>query len=259
MVNYVKMDDYRHFRLVIAGESPEQLIDKYDSRKHIEKIVKYKFKDAKKIFDVHIKMLKGMLDNSKGEEGYYSILKSQYEFDKEMDYLDYYYELTEGLEIDPTTGDAFVNENPEGKFDSATIGGNFALPLITKDGKESYQERKGDVDWDKIHLSGSEAYEIAWDTVMGGKKAVTENEKYIYENMKNRKHYFEQYGTRENYIKSSTAFWGFAFLSEETGWVELEDDKNQYEWVVEFYDRFIKPLDNNKLISIYECIRAKKD
>ena len=253
------MDDYRHFRLVIVGDDPEKLLDRYDKRKHIGRVVKYRFKDAEKIFKNHLSVLKGILDKTEEGTPYHSIVSGQYEVDKTMDCVDYYYEITENMQIDEASGDAYVLENPEGRYDSAKIGGDFALPLITKDGNEVYQARKGDVDWEKIHLSGSEAYEIAWDTVMGGKKAENENEKYIYENMKNRTYYFEQYGTRENYIKSSTAFWGYAFLSEETGWVEIEDDKNQYEWVTEYYDKFIKPLDDNKLISIYECIRQKEN
>ena len=54
---------------------------------------------------------------------------------------------------------------------------------------------------------------------------------------------------------SNTSFWGYAFLSEKTGWVELEETVNQFEWVKNFFNRFIAPLGDNDKISIYECLR----
>ena len=56
-------------------------------------------------------------------------------------------------------------------------------------------------------------------------------------------------------MASNTAFWGYAFLSEKTGWVELEDNEEQFKWVVNFYNKFIKPQSDDTLISIYECRR----
>ena len=73
--------------------------------------------------------------------------------------------------------------------------------------------------------------------------------------MKNRRAYFEHFGNKENYVVSNVAFWGYAFLSEETGWVELEDNMDQVEWVKNFYKRFIEPLDDDTLITVCECIR----
>ena len=71
--------------------------------------------------------------------------------------------------------------------------------------------------------------------------------------MKNRTMYFSKFKTKENYVIHSTAFWGYAFLSEKTGWKELEEHMNQFDWVSHFYDNFIKPLDENTLLTIFEC------
>jgi hypothetical protein len=76
--------------------------------------------------------------------------------------------------------------------------------------------------------------------------------------MKNREGYFMKFGTRENYIVTSTAFWGYAFVSENIEWIEMEPHVNQFEWVSNYYDRFIKPLSNDTLLTIYECKKSQK-
>ena len=89
---------------------------------------------------------------------------------------------------------------------------------------------------------------------MENRKPVTKEEKLIYENMKNRTEYFKRFGTKENYVTSNTAFWGYAFV-DKNGWEELKDSDDQFEWMNNFYDRFIKNLPENSLISVFECYR----
>ena len=40
---------------------------------------------------------------------------------------------------------------------------------------------------------------------------------------------------------------------DENKWTELDETTSQFEWVKNFYDRFIKPLDDNTLLTIFEC------
>ena len=58
--------------------------------------------------------------------------------------------------------------------------------------------------------------------------------------------------TKDNYVMQSTAFWAYAFV-DENKWTELDETTSQFEWVKNFYDRFIKPLDDNTLLTILEC------
>ena len=44
------------------------------------------------------------------------------------------------------------------------------------------------------------------EMVVEGSKPENETETLIYENMKNRTAYFQKFGTKENYVISSTAF-----------------------------------------------------
>ena len=135
------------------------------------------------------------------------------------------------------------------------MGKFFSVPFKTLNGEETFQARKKDIDWDSIHLNNQAVYKTAWETVMEGKEPKTEEDKIVYENMKNRKAYFEKYGDKKTYVISNTAFWGYAFLSEKEGWKELEPNVNQFIWVSQFFDRFIEPLDDNTLLTIYECVK----
>lgn len=129
------------------------------------------------------------------------------------------------------------------------------MPFLTKDGIECFQARKSDVDWPKIHLNGGHIYERAWEMVMEGSKPEDDYEKQIYENMKDKTAYFEKFENKENYVISSTAFWGYAFLSEITGWQEASSMDDQFTWMRNFYDVFIKNLPDDTLLTIYECVR----
>jgi hypothetical protein len=65
--------------------------------------------------------------------------------------------------------------------------------------------------------------------------------------------YFKKFENKENYVASNTAFWGYAFLSEATGWMDGSDVEDQFEWMKNFYDVFIKNLPENTTITVYEC------
>ena len=71
--------------------------------------------------------------------------------------------------------------------------------------------------------------------------------------MKDKQAYFEKFETKENYITSNTAFWGYAFLSDITGWLDAEDIEDQFVWMSNFYDLYIKNLPDDTLLTIYEC------
>lgn len=248
------MEENRHFTLVVIGENPDLLIKPYDKAKKVAPYKLYEFSKAKEYHNQYIDFYKGLLNSDNLTESEIESIKNALDYYKSIDDIDFYLDLADGREVDEETGDVITDENPDGKYDVCHIGKNLSLPLITKDGKETFSARKGDVDWDKIHLSKRNVYESAWDMVMEGKVPKTDEESVIYENMKNRKHYFEFFKTKENYVVNSTAFWGYAIL-DHNGWRELEDNMNQFDWVSNFYDNNIKNLPNNTLISIYECFR----
>ena len=166
---------------------------------------------------------------------------------------EFYEELTEGLTIDDETGDAISTENRQGMFSYYEIGKWLSVPFLLKGGREVFQAKKSEINWDKIHLGGGDIYRRAWEMVMEGSAQTTEYEKQIFDNMKDKTAYFQKFENKENYIISNTAFWGYAFLSEKTGWVDASDTNDQFVWMAEYYNMFIKNLPNDTLLTIYEC------
>ena len=245
-------DDYQHFVCIVAGDNPDELMKPYDRREEEEPYVRYRYKDAAKIKEKYIELYEGIL-NSDEETINKEELEDIVNDLKEMSVEEFYEELTEGLTIDDKTGDAISTENRQGMFSYYEIGKWLSVPFLLKDGKEVFQAKKSDINWDKIHLGGGDIYRKTWEMVMEGVEPSTDYEKTIYDNMKDKETYFKKFETKENYVVSNTAFWGYAFLSEKTGWVDASDTNDQFVWMAEYYNMFIKNLPDDTLLTIYEC------
>lgn len=237
----------RHFNVLVAGVNHPSLMDKYDSNRMVEKYVAFEYAKAE---EYRKKFLEGLEEAAK----YNPSAQENIDFIKNEDIDDFYLDLTEEYEYDPETGNAISTKNPDGKFDSYRIAGNFAMPFILKNGKEVYSALKGDIDWEKMNADPT-PYETAWDLVVGGKKPKNDYEKNIYENMKNRTAYFGAFGNKSDYVTMSTAFWCYAFVSDKNGWTEFGHSDNQVEWVKNFYKKFVKNLPDSTLLTLYECTR----
>jgi hypothetical protein len=245
-------DDYQHFVCIAAGENPDAVMKPYNKNDEVEPYVKYKFKDAKKIKEKYIEIYEGILNNENetvDKESLQDIVDDL----KDMTVDEFYEDLTDGLEIDEKTGDAISRENIDGKYSYYSLGKLFSIPFLTKDGREVFQARKSEIDWEKIHLSGGEIYKRAWEMVMEESEPTTDYEKTIFENMKDKTAYFDKFETKENYVVSNTAFWGYAFVSDKRGWMDASESESQFTWMSCFYDMFIKPLPDDTLLTIYEC------
>ena len=245
-------DDYQHFVCIVAGPNPDELMSPYDKRKTETPYVKYRFKDAQKIKNKYIEVYEGILKNET-ETVDREMLRSVIEDLKDMTVEEFYSDLTQGLEISDETGDAYSTENPNGKFSHYEIGKWFSIPFYTKDGREVFQAKKSEIDWGKMHLNGGEIYKRAWEMVMEDSEPENDYEKQIYENMKDKTTYFEKFETKENYVISNTAFWGYAFLDEKRGWMDASETDSQFAWMSCFYDMFIDKLPDDILLTIYEC------
>lgn len=246
-------DDYRHFVCITAGENPDEMMQEFDKSKKGEKKLIYKYSDAKSIKEKFIKAYSTLLsretNNFKKE-----YIKSTIQDFSEMDNDEFfdYIAKSQGLTIEEETGDAYSDGSDNGKWSSYSIGKLFSIPFLLNDGREVYQARKKDIDWEHVHLSGGDIYRRAWEMVVDGDAPQTPYEEVIYNNMKDKRAYFDKFETVDNYVTSNTAFWGYAFLSKETGWVDATDE-DQFAWMSNYYDRFIKGLPDDTLLTIYEC------
>lgn len=247
-------DDYQHFVCIVAGNEPEKLIDEYCSQNTVEPYVVYKYKDANKIKTCTIKYYETLKETT------YTPIEREYINNSLLDLKDmsddeFFESLCEGHPdyYINDSGDIISNKNPNGRYSYCNIGKLFSIPFLTKDGKEVYQAKKGNIDWNRIHLNGGHAYKRVWEMVMENSEPLDNHEKVLYENMKDKIAYFEKFENKENYIISNTAFWGYAFLSEITGWIDAEDIENQFTWMSNYFDLYIKNLPDETLLTIYEC------
>lgn len=245
-------DDYQHFVCIVAGENPDSLMSEYDKNKVVIPYMVYEYDKIpqlkKKFIDMYTMALNEGLNDAQQE-----YVKSMLQDLAEMDNDEFFYELVSNDEL--TIGDdgnAYSSKNKDGKWSFYSIGKIFSIPFYLKDGREVFQAKKGEIDWKHMHLHGGEIYEKAWEMIMEAKEPQNDYEATIYENMKDKQSYFEKFETKENYVASNTAFWGYAFLSDKTGWVDAEEEE-QFEWMKNYYDMFIKPLTDDTLLTIYEC------
>ena len=248
-------DNYNHFVTIVAGDNPDELMARYNVNLKVDKYVVFRYKDAHRIREEYIKSYQAIADCSDFDESIRENAREALDEIQSMTDDEFYYSVTSAYEYDKETGDAVSEINPNGKWKSYNLGKNFSLPFKLKDGTEVFQARKSDIDWPSIHHNNQEVYRLAWEMVMEGRKPETDDERIIYDNMRERTEYFKKFGTKENYVESCTAFWGFAFLSEETGWVELDDSTSQFTWMNNYFDVFIKNLPEDTLLTIYECAK----
>ena len=247
-------DNNRHFTAVVVGDNPEEIMKKYDSNVKVEPYALYKFSEVKKYKENTLRAYRSIVDNKDMPDSIREEYKEKVQDVENMDDIEFYMELVDGLDVDEKTGDVMSDINPNGKYDACKIGKDLTVPLIDHFGEELYQARKKDIDWGRIHFNNKDVYTRAWEMVMEGSKPTNEQEEVIYENMKNREKYFSFFETKENYVINSTAFWGYAFVTD-SEWIEMDDRTTQTDWIGQFYDRFIKPLPEDSLITMYWCLR----
>ena len=244
-------EDFKHFVCIVADDNPEELIKEYSSNKIVPAYIKHKKEEAPAL-------RQNLIDKAKATP-----IFDEDEKEELQEYIDFVSEMSdeniiktiaekEGDIVDKQ-GNIVSERNPDGKYSYYKIGKMFSMPFITLGGKEQFQAKKNEIDWDKIHLNGGNVYERVWEMVFEDSEPRDDNERNMYENMKNLTTYLKKFETKENYMLSNTAFWGYAFLSKETGWVDARNEENQFKWMKEYYDRFIKDLPEDTLLTIFEC------
>jgi hypothetical protein len=245
------MENYNHFVAIVAGEHPYSLMEEYEDKDIEELHIKYYYKDAATMKAQHIQLAKAILNNVETE--YEKLeLEDIIETLENQSIDEFWEDLSDGSELDEDKNILSL-ENEQAKMSSFNIGKNLSLPFTLKDGTTVFQARKGDVDWEKMHLHDYDIYIRTWEIAMEGEPPLNDIEKNIKKNMGNMKEYFMFFGDKNTYASHCSAFWGYAFVSEDAGWQDLSYEKNQIEWVNGFYDTYIKPLDDNTLLTIFEC------
>lgn len=137
--------------------------------------------------------------------------------------------------------------------------GDFSDPFPLKNGEKSYSAHYNDIDWEQIHRNPQKIKlnERVWDLVLNDDEPQNEYEKTIKNRMFEKIDYFvDNFKSKEDFINYSTSLWYWGIATKEKyEEVNSESDNNDtiMDWCVNFFDNFIKPLENtNPLITIYE-------
>ena len=73
--------------------------------------------------------------------------------------------------------------------------------------------------------------------------------------MKTHVGYLQKFENKEDYMVHCGAFWAYAFATAH-GWDSLDTFSGTLnDWKKNFYSKFIEKLDDNILLTIYECYR----
>lgn len=242
----------RFFSVMVVGDNHKELMDKYSFDLEVEPYIRYEYLKADKYQNNSIKALDNLLNNADKvglepqlKEGLERRIKAL----KKMTPFEYYRELTDGMYYDEN-GNALTTENPNGHWVTARIGKNFSLPLKLKDGTETYSAKADDIDWWAMN-EPTAMYEAAWEMVMEGREPTNAAEERVYESMKDKTAYFSNFKDKDDYVTYSTSYWNYAFV-DKNGWVDLSDE-HERKWITNFFERFIKDIDPNETVTIYEC------
>ena len=250
--------------LVISydDEDPQAIIDKYSEDTTVEPYIYMRKSDAGKYKQDYINLLSAMISSKdvpmsdKAREFYKDLMYAV----KGMSDEAYFLEKTDWCDYDKD-GNAITNRNPNAyykwqrcyqfRLDQDGEEAEFSNPFHLKDGTKAYQAHLNDIDWEREHGYNRRLYENAWDICVNGKEPFTDEEKLIQANMSNRKEYFAQFKDKEQYVRHSTSFFTYGVATSKE-YHEVDYTVSDMDWVSNFYDKYIKTLDGNPLLSIYE-------
>ena len=105
-------------------------------------------------------------------------------------------------------------------------------------------------------MRDSELYDVTWDLVHGYREPINEQEKKIFENMKNMKNYFSNFKTKDDYVIHNCAYWNFAYL-DKNGWIDMDSCDDSTKWISQYFDTFVSKLSPTDKVTIYECTKEK--
>lgn len=257
-------------RLLVIGDNPDKKCGIYSADTVVEPYIRFKYEDRHKLRDNQIRALEAILNSPtiKLSEVQKEIYRNLYLDTKEMDDEEFYEVATEGLKLDDETGDAWSTENPTAKYKYQKCydaqlkrtgeESDFSDPFKLKDGTKAYSARNGEIDWPKNHMANTEIYKAAWELCVDGREPQNETEETIKKNMQNRRQYFANFRNVDEYVKHSCCFWTNCVITNDGKYYELDYTITDKKWISEYFDKFIKGLPDDTLLTLYE-VRSLND
>lgn len=244
------------FTVLAVGDEPRSIVNKYDMSREVEPYVKYRYLDAakyKKGIEKTLRKLVEDRDKTLLPPTTFVLIEERLKVLEGMSPFEYYRELTDGLYYNEN-GDALSTENLEGRWLTCREARNFATPFTLIDGTESFQARVRSIDFDATE-KGKDVYHRAWELLVDGAEPESDEDEKIIKGADNiPKAYFDNFSSREEYADYCCNFWTYAVV-DKNGWSSVDDVDNAMDWVFRFKERFIDPLPEDTLLTIYECTK----
>lgn len=259
--------------LLVIGGNPDVIAAKYSMDTKVNPYIKYRLDDKDKLYEARKQFLIECCREAEKERHYSSTYEDRSAKNRclsrwnnilkkhmDMDSFQYYQFITEGCWYDDN-GDAWTDENPNAHYKyqkcydyrikaDQTDEAPFSNPFILKDGTKAYTARVDEIDWDRVHMANTELYYSAWKVCVEGKEPETDEERMIQNSFSNRKEYFSNFKDADQYVAHSCAFWTYGVATADE--YISGDREDSIKWTTGFYDRFIKQLDGETVLSIYE-------
>ena len=250
------MDNSKFFSVMVVGDEPDKVMEPYGPNVEVKPYVKFKYLEAEKYQKAAIKALNKLLDEYEKiglTKSMKDAMTERVRIISSQTPFEYYRSLTDGMYYDEN-GNALSYENPNLKWDASHIGRNFSVPFILKDGTYSYSAKVSDVDWDRTNNEHRGIYESTWELCVDKREPNGSDEERIKQSMQDKDSYFERFKDKEDYVTYSSSFWNYAYV-DKSGWTDVSDfrEGTEGDWIRGFIGRFVKPLDGDETVSIYEC------
>ena len=243
------------FSLLVIGDNPDEQIMKFDTSSDIETpYIIYKYTDVGSIRKNKVKFYTELLSKTKDQNIRDKITQQLWNLTHTSD-IDYYLSLSEYHSMDEDRN-IVSTENPSGKWLTCDKGGRiYSNYLIDINGKPTSSDKKDQLDWRKFHLNEERVkmYDKIWELCVNNTTPKNESDRTIVSNIEKIPNYFDSFNNKEMFINYSTSFWTYAVIVNGE-WLDMENELD-FDWVINYYNRFIKNLNENELITIYECTR----
>jgi hypothetical protein len=224
-------------------------------------------------------------------EGHLKYISEDFPKKLEMNDEEIYAEATkyyEEEELGPN-GEVLSTYNPDSKWDWYEVGGRYAgriavkegveidepnfswgwdadsIAKVTANGTKTDSAYKKDIDFSQMHRT-EEDYQSSiryWELIVEGAEPKNEEEKErIKFSFYKPEFYLERYKNKETYAEcnSSFAMWavvkdGVWYEKGQMGWWAMSNETNDeaVDWDLNFFDRFIKNLSEDTLITVVDC------
>lgn len=242
-----------YFSVLVIGDEPDEQMGKFDSMTDVSKpYILYNYSDIHKLRNNKLKIYQELLKKIKNSREKELISKKIDEL-KELTDQEYYQQLGELNSFDEHNN-IISTENPDGKWLTCEKGGRiFSKYMLDYNGNGLVSGKKEDFDWSLFHMNQErvDLYTRTWELCVDNLKPETDKDRTILKNMAPYKAIFKTFKDKTHYVKTSCSFWTYAIVVNGV-WYDMCGE-NSDTWICDFYNKFIKALRNDELITIYEC------